>query len=140
LAQEAFSVAYANRHQFGGRSSLSTWICGIALNLVRQHLARETVANRMLRIFSETEFVPQSALSDDPLLAHVRREHTLAILSVVEALPEKLLQPFVTCCIFGVSQEEAAVQLGISEGNLRVRLTRAKMLIRKRVAEIDVAT
>ncbi|HEX2881261.1 MAG TPA: RNA polymerase sigma factor [Polyangiaceae bacterium] len=140
LAQEAFAVAYANRHQFGGRSSLSTWICGIALNVVRQHLAREAFANRMLKLFAETDFIPQSSLSDDPLLIQVRRERATVLLSVVENLPEKLLQVFVTCCIFGVSQEDAAIQLGISEGNLRVRLTRAKALIKQRVSDLDAQT
>ncbi len=140
LAQEAFAIAYANRHQFGGRSSVSTWICGIALNLVRQHLARETFANRMIRFFAETNFIPQSSEGDDPLLLRLQRERATAILSVVEGLPKKLLQVFVACCIFGVSQEEAANQLGISEGNLRVRLTRAKTLIRKQIAQLDATT
>jgi RNA polymerase sigma-70 factor (ECF subfamily) len=133
LAQEAFVVAYAKRHQFGGRSSLNTWICGIALNLVRQHMAREVFANRMTKIFSATDLIPQSSLSEDPLMVQVQRERAEEILSVVEGLPEKLFEAFVSCCILGVSQEESATQLGISEGNLRVRVARAKAMIRRRI-------
>jgi RNA polymerase sigma-70 factor (ECF subfamily) len=134
LTQEAFAIAYANRHHFGGRSSLNTWICGIALNLVRQHVAREALASRVTKMFSDAAFIPQSAITDDPLLLQVQRERAIEILSVVDSLPEKLLRAFAACCIFGVSQEEAAAQLGISEGNLRVRITRAKALIRHRIS------
>lgn len=139
LAQEAFALAYANRQQFSGRSSLRTWICGIALNLARQHLAREAFSNRMLKIFFATELPTDSAMADDALLVQVRRERGAILLSAVDELPDKLLKAFVTCCIFGVSQEEAASQLGVSEGNLRVRITRAKTLIRKRISQIDTA-
>ena len=55
--QEVFLVAYRRLGEFGGRSSLKTWLFGIALNVVRHHrrsLMRERAQQPLLEAVHET--------------------------------------------------------------------------------------
>jgi RNA polymerase sigma-70 factor (ECF subfamily) len=140
LAQEAFTVAFATRRNFKGNSSVRTWICGIALNLVRRHLAHEVLVNSTSEDLYETEICLQQDATNNPSQIHLLRERTLFVLSCVAELPDQYLQPFLMCCIFGVNRDEAASRLGLSEGNLRVRIARAKAAIKQMISRFDAIT
>src|SRR6478672_6951322 len=50
LAQETFLVLARQANQFGGRSSLYTWLYGILLNLERVHRRRSGLGRRKLQV------------------------------------------------------------------------------------------
>ncbi|HXK19334.1 MAG TPA: sigma-70 family RNA polymerase sigma factor, partial [Polyangiaceae bacterium] len=116
LTQEVFEIAFKNWRSFRGSSSASTWLCGIAFNLTRRHLSREANASRLLSELSAEG--PGASLELPPETLHLCREQESALLSAARDLPGTLQSAFVLHCLSGLSAQEAAAELGVSEGNL----------------------
>jgi RNA polymerase sigma-70 factor (ECF subfamily) len=133
LTQEVFVIAFKNWKSFRGSSSASTWLCGIAFNLTRRHLSREANASRAL---TQLATIDASANADlPPETIHLCREQESAVLAVAGELPGTLQSAFVLHCLWGLSAQEAAAELGVSEGNLRVRVARARAFVKQRLGE-----
>ncbi len=133
LTHEAFLIAFASWENFRGSSTASTWLCGIAFKLVRRHLMREAIASRMLGQLAAYDSATQLGQAPPDTL-HDLRETELALLNAAQELPGSLQEAFVLHCLAGLSAEEAAAELGVSRGNLRVRVARARVLVKQRLA------
>jgi RNA polymerase sigma-70 factor, ECF subfamily len=131
LTQEVFVIAFKNWKSFRGSSSASTWLCGIAFNLTRRHLSREASASRALSELAAG--VPGRTPDLPPDTFHLCREQESALLSAARELPGTLQSAFVLHCLSGLSAQEAAAELGVSEGNLRVRVARARAFVKQRL-------
>ncbi|MEM6295764.1 MAG: RNA polymerase sigma factor [Myxococcota bacterium] len=131
LVQESFARALVKLPSFDGRATLSTWLHGIALNVVRSHWrARrntETAHERLRRMHAASDAATGARLDQ----LHLSRKKTEAVYAVLETLPEHLREAFVLRDLQGQSPAEAAAALGISPGNLSVRASRARDRIRK---------
>lgn len=133
LAQEVFARALTGLRAFDGRSAFSTWLHGIAVNVVRNHwrASRNTqTAHQRLRDIHE---VHQAQTGGDVDRRHVQRRRAEAVYAILAELPEHLREAFVLRDLEGLSPAEAAAQLGISAGNLSVRASRARERIRRRL-------
>lgn len=75
IVQETLTTAYGALESYGGRSSLHTWICGIAKNKIREHRRRR-------RMRSMEEILDESSAEIDSILMKVERE----------PLPESVLE------------------------------------------------
>jgi len=133
LTQEVFVIAFKNWKRFRGSSSASTWLCGIAFNLARRHLSREANASRALTQLAAVDLGATAHLPPETL--HLCRERETALLSAARDLPGTLQSAFVLHCLSGLSAQEAAAELGVSEGNLRVRVARARAFVKQRLGE-----
>lgn len=132
LVQETFATAVVGLRQFTGRSSLQTWLRGIAHNLVRRHWRARTRGSRAL------DRLEQQPLAQDGNLegAYLRQRHAEVLMSVLDTLPPALREAFVMCDLREVPLPEAAADLGISINNLRVRATRARARIRDELTRL----
>jgi RNA polymerase sigma-70 factor (ECF subfamily) len=136
LAQEVFARALAGLRGFDGRSTFSTWLHGIGVNVVRNHWRAQKsteTAHRRLRDITE---VHRPQVGGDVDRRHVQRRRAEALYAILAELPEHLREAFVLRDLEGLSPAEAAEQLGISPGNLSVRAPRARERIRQRL-EVD---
>jgi RNA polymerase sigma-70 factor (ECF subfamily) len=130
LVQEVFARALVSLREFDGRSSFSTWLHGIAVNVVRNHWRRNTntkTAHERLRAIHEVRDAAGSAEVDR---THLARERAKIVYAVLAEMPEHLREAFVLRDLEGLPPAEAAAQLGISPGNLAVRATRARQRLR----------
>jgi RNA polymerase sigma-70 factor (ECF subfamily) len=140
VMQETYLSAFTHLHQFQGRSALSTWLTRIAVN---EALARK---RRMQRDAPATDDVDVAEDADpdalfDPEVAVHRGEVLSMVSTLVDALPEPLRVVFVLRAVEGMSVAEAAAVLDLSEENVKVRLFRARALLRTRMSEaFDDAT
>jgi RNA polymerase sigma-70 factor (ECF subfamily) len=75
IVQETLTTAYATLANYEGRSSLHTWLCGIAKNKIREHRRRR-------RMRAIEDILEESSMEIDAILVKVERE----------PLPESVLE------------------------------------------------
>ena len=131
LVQETFVQALLKISSFDGRSAFSTWLHGVAINVVRNHWRSQkstAKAHARLEIVRAME-----APGDEPGVAVHRQQRVKALYAALETLPDPLRVAFVLRDLEGLSPEEAAARLELSPNNLAVRATRARQRIRKQM-------
>lgn len=137
--QEAFISACGKVASFEGRSKLSTWLYRITTNAALMRLRRrrdDTVSLDEPQTGDDGEMLPRQ-LGDwdiDPGRQALSTELREVMEAAVESLPPSLRAAFVLRDIQGLSTQEAADALEISETALKVRLHRARLALRERLA------
>ena len=131
LVQETFVQALLKIGNFDGRSLFSTWLHGVAINVVRNHWRSCKSTERAHAKLELTHALPGEA--DEPGAAVHRKQRVKALYAAMEALPDQLRVAFVLRDLEGLSPEEPALRLDITPGNLAVRATRARQRIRKQL-------
>jgi RNA polymerase sigma-70 factor (ECF subfamily) len=132
VMQDAYVRAYEHLAQFAGRAKFSTWLTRIA---VHEALARMHRANR----YQESE--PMSERSGEPLdrLASLEpnpeqlasnSEIRRLLEEAIEKLPDAYRIIFMLRDVEEMSTTDTANILGITEDNVKVRLHRARGLLR----------
>ena len=129
IMQDAYVRAYEHLRQYAGEAKFSTWLTKIA---VYEALARKKRRSRT----EELEAMPdwESRIQEDkhsPEQNALTGELRSAIESAMQQLPDSYRTPFVLREVEGMSPAEVADCLGISEANVKVRVHRAKALLRK---------
>lgn len=135
VVQETFARALVSLDRFDGRARFSTWLHAIAHNVVRKHWRKDGRGERSRdRLTVQLDVAAQGApdLEDE----HLSKRRAEVLSAVVAELPEHLRDAFVSLDVLALPHPEAAARLGISEGNLRVRATRARARIRERLTEL----
>ena len=128
--QEAFARALVSLGTFDGRSSFSTWLHGIALNVVRNHWRASTSTQTAHHRLEAMHTVRDAGSHGDVDRTHLAKERAKVVYAVLAGMPEHLREAFVLRDLEGLPPHEAAAQLGISPGNLAVRATRARQRLR----------
>jgi RNA polymerase sigma-70 factor (ECF subfamily) len=127
--QETFINAWRALASFQTRSSLSTWLHRIAVNVVLTR--RRRVATDRVLVEEEAD-----AGYEGPWVLETPLE-VRAIESAIASLPQGARDVVVLHAIYGYSHEEAARMLGIAEGTCKAQLHRARKLLRERL-EVEV--
>lgn len=133
VVQEAYVRAYEHLSQFAGRAKFSTWLTKIA---VHEALARRRRSARV-EIIDLSD--PENATMSPHIAGHhaedeaSRKELGPILTSAVDALPDDLRTVFALRMIEELDTEETANCLELSEENVKVRLHRARALLRKRL-------
>lgn len=122
FARKAGSVAW--------RESIGGWLFEVASRVAKKAAAQ--AARRAAREGGPADAAPEVAAPAAPVPADLTALQA-ALDDELRALPEKLRAPVVLCHLEGLSQEEVARHLGISDGQLRGRLYRAKERLRERL-------
>ena len=132
VLQEGMLSAYRNLRRFEGRSQFSTWLTRIVINAalmrLRSRRSRPAVSlDERLAEDDEMTFAdqfPDSAPNPEQVVA--RRELEDLLRRNLKTLSPVLRSAFILREMEGFSTEEAAEELGISQGTLKARLHRAK--------------
>ena len=147
IAQDAWVAVLNGLGRFEGRSSFRTWLFTITANLAKTRGAREARClpfSALAREESESErpveaerFLPdghwgdapaewrdpEARLGDGEMLEHVER--------AIAALPEAQRTVITLRDVRGLDAGEVCVLLGLSDGNQRVLLHRARAKVRR---------
>lgn len=137
LTQQAFVEAVRSFQSFRGESELSTWLYGIAMNLVRNHLSR--APHR--RFGFEDESALDGTACDDlgPAEALEQSQQVQHLEAAMAELPQSMRDVLVLVAVDELTYEEAAALLTIPVGTVRSRLSRARSALRTRLEERGVA-
>jgi len=136
LMQETFINAYVHLSKFENRSSFKTWIIKIMLNNCFQKQEKFSYKYEIVN----TDAVDEKSMPmysgnnhSDPNQTAVNRELNYVIESSLQRVPADYRMVFSLREISGLSVAETAEAIGISESNVKVRLNRAKAMLRKEV-------
>jgi RNA polymerase sigma-70 factor (ECF subfamily) len=126
--QDTFINAWRALGKFETRSSLSTWLHRIAVNV---SLAKRRKSGRVESPPEEEEGAACEWTLETPI-------EVQEIESAIGELPEGARDALVLHALYGYSHIEAAQMLGIAEGTCKAQLHRARKLLRERLgAEVN---
>ena len=136
LMQETFIAAYLNLEKFEGRSSFKTWITRIMLNQCYQKAQKLSFKNEKTNntIFNE-KTIPmfESNRSTDTYKSVLNKELSCIIGNALVSVPREYRMVFSLRELNGMNTAETAEALDISETNVKVRLNRAKHMLREKL-------
>jgi len=139
IMQEAYVKAYEQLPRFEGRSQFATWLIRILIN---EALAR---VRRRQRMVPEAGSVFEDKSLEESLQAHEREnpdeqvmtmELRNALEKAIDDLPDHYRQVYVMREVEHLSVAETASCLGITETNVKVRVNRAKEMLRRNLEGI----
>jgi RNA polymerase sigma-70 factor, ECF subfamily len=135
--QDAFLSAYKHLDQFKGQAQISTWLTTIVVNKARMKLRQRS---RQLHIAMDAEDRDENrhplsdALSDrrpTPEEVCLRLEVWERLVQLLTRLSPPLRTTFQLRAVEGLTVREAAHVLGVAEGTVKTRLTRARIKLKQ---------
>lgn len=137
LLQETFITAFSKLDSFKEESSFYTWIYRIGVNTALGKLRKQ---KRMQISYSiqepDFEALQGMAISDWPQYIETKvsdEEFQTALKVALDDLDEKYRSVFVLRDLEGMSTQETAETLELTESNVKVRLMRARLFLRDRM-------
>jgi len=131
MAQEAFLRAYRGLHQWRRDAAFSTWLFAVAANVYRSELRRIPPAVPLERAAQLKD-----ARAFDGLEAQDRDR---AVRELVQTLPPKYRDAVVLFYFHEMDVPAAARSLDVREGTLKARLSRAREILRSKLARLLTA-
>jgi RNA polymerase sigma-70 factor (ECF subfamily) len=120
LVQDVFLQALRRLGSLREPAAFGGWLAMIARNRAMDHLRRAP----------KTEELP-----DDVAAAPSHEHEALAVLRVIQVLPEAYRETLVLRLVEGMTGPEIAERCGLTEGSVRVNLHRGMKLLRERLSE-----
>ena len=138
LMQETFIAAYLNLEKFEGRSTFKTWITRIMLNQCYQKAQKLSFKNEKTNAIINEKTTPmfESNQTSDTYRSVLNNELSNIVGNALISMPFEYRMVFSLRELNGMSTAETAEVLDISETNVKVRLNRAKHLLREKVWEM----
>jgi RNA polymerase sigma factor (sigma-70 family) len=131
VMQNAYVKAYENLHRFEGKSKFSTWLVRILINeslLWLQNNKRKI--NYISKKASEIKSYATNNPAHSPIQQMMNNELKSILENSINQLPQKYRTVFVMRELENLNTAETSECLGISEINVKVRLSRAKEMLR----------
>jgi len=128
LAQDVFVRVQRSSASFRGDSSVKSWLCAIALNIVRDHFR---AAGRLPETNGDPKALEAIADENDIEDGLLEKEMAACIHEYVLFLPNRLSQVVALHDIAGLSHGELGSVLDISEGHSRVLLHRGRAALKE---------
>jgi RNA polymerase sigma-70 factor (ECF subfamily) len=125
IMQIAYINAYRQLSSFRQQCSFGTWLTRILINESLLHKKR---SQRTEQLYMETTFTDQHY--ETPLSGLINKELKSVLEKAVASLPEKYKVVFVMREVQGMSTNETMEALELSESNVKIRLNRAKEMLR----------
>ena len=127
LVQETLLRAHKSGATFKGRASRTTWLCTIALNVMRDHF--RATARRPTQVSDPQMLL---ALKDEEMLEDdlLQNEMNTCIRRYVLLLPEHQRDVVALHDIAGLTHREISASLGISQSNSRTLLHRGRAALK----------
>lgn len=128
VVQETLLRAWRSRANLVGAGAAKAWL----LTIARREHARLYERKRF-----ETVPVDQLVGEESPELAAVEEQETLDLRRAIFALEDTYREPLVLQVLMGLTTEDIAMQLGLTQGAVLTRLFRARQKLR---AALGMAT
>lgn len=136
--QETYIKAYQNLHKFRGDAAFSTWLVRIGIN---EALKRIRNLNKEMKIHSNKDLENRLEVEapSTPERETIQWETKAAIERAVDKLSLKYRTVFIMREVEGMSVAEVAQCLDISAENVKVRLHRAKKMLKEELTDTTLS-
>ena len=132
VTHNVFLIAYRKLGEFEHRSTVRTWLCGIALRV-----ARKFQKSAAVRLEVTEGDVPVAAGRSGDAADALQQKQQLALAErLLDALPPEQREVFVLHELEQLTGPEIAELMGSPLSTVRTRLKRARDTFRRRVAEL----
>lgn len=131
MAQEAFVRAWRGLAGWRGEGSFSTWLFALAANVFRTELKRFPTASLPL------EDAPEPSRAATQFHGIEERSRQETVRRAVLALPLRYREPVVLFYFHEMDLTAAARTMGLPEGTMKARLSRARALLRRRFPQLE---
>jgi RNA polymerase sigma factor (sigma-70 family) len=132
LMQETFVSTFLNLSKFENRSTFRTWIITIMIRNCIRKKQKFSYKNELVSPILDNSIPMFSTGKDNDINKQiVNRELSQLIESALIKLPDGYRMVFILREVNGLSTLETAEALEISEANVKVRLNRAKAMLRQ---------
>lgn len=140
--QEAYMTAFQKLTQFKGEAAFSTWLVRIGINEALQRLRRARSRNSHLDndILEERLNQLPDTQQMDPEERTIQMEDRRILEQAIDRLPAPYRVVYMLREVEGLSGAEAAQCLDITEGNVKVRLHRAKTMMKDDLWKLHAAS
>jgi RNA polymerase sigma factor (sigma-70 family) len=142
LMQESFVSAFVNLEKFEGRSSFKTWITRIMLNQCYRKAHKQSFQNEKPKDISGEENIVPQFQDQSPFDINkniMNKELRHAVETALGDIPVDYRLVFSLRELNGMNTAETAEALNISEANVKTRLSRAKLMLRRSVEKMYAA-
>ncbi len=144
VVQEAFLSAYRAIGQFRGDARFSTWLAGIVVNRVRDHLSQKIARNRREEALDDNPADPGGRHNanvffdgNDPADIRIeKRERDARIQKCIDRLDGEQKEVLVLRDIQDYSYEEIGAMLKLPPGTVRSRLFRARSALKTSLQQV----
>ena len=138
--QNVYLKAFDKLFQFQGNSSFSTWLIRIGIN---EALLRLKVIKKQKAIYLDTGHntseiinqIPDKQMNPEKIV--ILHEAKQLLEKAIDSLPEKYRLVYVLKEIEGLENHEITESLSLTEANIKVRLHRAKILLKESLYKIS---
>ena len=131
VLQDTYVRAYQHLAQFAGRARFSTWLTRIAVHEALARARRRSRSEQMDCFEGERGDLMLQAKDADPETQTAQAEAGRLLEAAILSLPEIHRTVLMLRDVEEMTTEEAAEALDISEENVKVRLHRARAMLRK---------
>jgi len=132
--QETFLRVLRYSRKLAGVEDHKTWLARIAWRVAIDR-NRQLGRKREMPLYDPEQPLPEVASSDAAADDALHGAQVSDVLErMIASLPEKLRQPLILSTIEEMSPREAAATLGINEAAVRSRVSRARQIMREKLA------
>lgn len=138
-AEDALQDGYIQAHramaQFRGDARLSTWLTRIIVNQALERRRRVPAGARSEVQSDGGEPASAGSIPETPETLAMREDLRRLIEQAIDELPAPCRSVFMLRAVEGLSVDETAASLGISEANTKIRMLRARARLRESLGQ-----
>jgi len=142
LMQDTLVSTYFSLSKFENRSTFKTWIVRIMLNNCYKKAQKASYKNERMSLENTNEKMKpmfSNNSDNDPGQSMANHELGQVIEKAITSLPVEYRMVFSLREITGMNTSETAAALDITESNVKVRLNRAKKILRSEIEKMYAA-
>ncbi len=129
--QEAFITIFGNIGDLRDDKALEGWMKRVTINTCLMALRRRNITDISIDALQDDEPL---TVDNDPVAAMSAKE----LLDMISQLPDGLREVFNLFAIEGYPHQEIASLLGITESNAKVRLNRARGILKGKLDKLGI--
>jgi len=122
IVQEVFTRFFTSKNTFNGDEHIKAWLIRVAINECKKHMM--------------SSWIKRTVSLEDQIIPFTESKEELELFDAVMSLPLRYRTPIHLHYYEGYSISEIASLLGASESTVKVRLLRARKMLKQKLKEV----